>query len=529
MDYGAIVVGAGHNGLICAAYLAKAGIRTLLIEARSHVGGCAATETVLGGAKVNICNCDHAMVRTTPIAEELNLARHGLRYLDIDPSYLNVQYDGSPGWFLFNDVERTLASLRFSYPNEVDGYRRYLKEALPVARMVIQIAQDLPTPGTVTKKMLRNPVTAARAIPTLLSWSRRSVGDVIRSFFTAEQLRGPLVTAGPSVWGVSPETPGTGLGALGYAFRHSVQIGRPVGGSGSLPDAILGSFESAGGTLRTGARVERILCEGPRVRGVALSSGEEIVAPIVVAAGNPRSALVDWLKDPPAQALALIERYRAAPPHDGYEAKVDAVIDTRYRVRAVSAEMLGALGLHENEAITPSMIVSKSLADIGIDHAAKAEGRIGERPQLLVQLPSVLDPSVASGLGRGDEVFSLEVLWTPYALQGGWNGSKEPERWLTRVSELVEMADGRPFHEHVKSWRLMGPVDYERELSMTRGHAPSFAGTPITALLGRDREQTRYETPVAGLFLTGAATFPGAGIWGASGRNAATAILASRT
>ena len=191
--------------------------------------------------------------------------------------------------------------------------------------------------------------------------------------------------------------------------------------------------------------------------------------------------------------------------------------------------MLGALGLQDHEAITPSMIVSKSLADIGIDHAAKAEGRIGERPQLLVQLPSVLDPSVASGLGRGDEVFSLEVLWTPYALQGGWNGSKEPERWLTRVSELVEMADGRPFHEHVKSWRLMGPVDYERELSMTRGHAPSFAGTPITALLGRDREQTRYETPVAGLFLTGAATFPGAGIWGAPGRNAATAILASRT
>ena len=526
MDYGAIVIGAGHNGLLCAAYLARAGIATLVIEARDLVGGCAATETVLGGARVNICNCDHAMVRTMPIAEELQLSRFGLRYLDVEPSYLNVQYDGSPGWFLFNDIDRTLASIAHSYPGEVDNYRRYLKATMPVARMVIEIAQDLPTPGSVMKKLLRHNVTAAKAIPTLLSWSKRSVGDVIRSFFTAEQLRGPLVTTGPSVWGVAPDTPGTGLGALGFAFRHSVQVGRPEGGSGALPNAILASFEAAGGTVRTGSRVDRILCEGTHVRGVALTTGEMIEAPIVVAAGDPRSALVDWLRDPPPSAHALVERYRGNRPHDGYESKVDAIVDSRYRIPAVSDAMQADLGLRADDVIAPSMVVSKSLADLGIDHEAKGVGRIADRPQLFVQLPSVLDPSVRADLDPGDEVFSLEVLWTPYALEGGWKGSGEPERWLTRVSELVEMPDSRPFHEHVKAWRLMGPIDYERELSMTRGHAPSFAGTPITAFLGRDPEQTRYQTPVNGLYLTGAATFPGAGIWGAPGRNAASAILA---
>lgn len=528
MDYGAIVIGAGHNGLVCAAYLAKAGIATLVVEARQHVGGCAATETVMGGARVNICNCDHAMVRTMPIAEELRLDRFGLRYLDAEPSYLNVQHGSSPGWFLFNDVDRTLASVGHSYPGEVANYRRYLKAALPVARMVIDIAQNMPTPGHVARTLLRQNVSAAKAVPTLLSWSKRSVGDVARSFFAAEQLRGPLITTGPSVWGVSPETPNTGLGALGFAFRHSVQVGRPEGGSGALPDAILGAFVDAGGTVRNGCRVERILVEGSAVRGVALTTGEIVEAPIVVAAGNPRAALVDWLQNPPAAAHALIDRYRATHPHDGYEAKVDAVVDGRYRVPAVSDAAQRALGLTDNEVISPSMIVSKSLADLAIDHAAKGAGRIAHRPQMLVQLPSVLDPSVASALAPGDEVFSLEVLWTPYALEGGWKDSHEPERWLRRVSELVEMADGRPFHEHVKSWRLMGPLDYERELSMTRGHAPSFSGTPITALLGRDREQTRYETPIAGLFLTGAATFPGAGIWGAPGRNAATAVLGTK-
>ena len=144
-----------------------------------------------------------------------------------------------------------------------------------------------------------------------------------------------------------------------------------------------------------------------------------------------------------------------------------------------------------------------------------------------MQLPSALDPTVASGLPVGQQVFSLEILWTPYVLEGGWENSTEPTRWLRKVSELVAMPDGRPFHEHVVASRHMGPREYESQFSLVRGHAPSFAGTPITALLGRNPEQTRYGTPVDGLFLAGASTFPGAGIWGAPGRNAATAILAS--
>ena len=113
-------------------------------------------------------------------------------------------------------------------------------------------------------------------------------------------------------------------------------------------------------------------------------------------------------------------------------------------MKAVTDKMQSALGLTDTDVIRPSMIVSKSLADLAIDHAAMTAGRVADRPQLLVQMPSVLDPSVASGLAPGDDVFSLEVLWTPYRLSGGWTGSAEPQRWLTRVSELVETPDRRP-------------------------------------------------------------------------------------
>ncbi|MEY2401771.1 MAG: hypothetical protein QOJ08_1882, partial [Ilumatobacteraceae bacterium] len=134
-DYDAMVIGAGHNGLVCAAYLAKAGMRTLLVEARSSVGGTASSEMFAGGM-VNICNCDHITFRTTPVIDELGLADHGLQYIDIDPAQRNMTWDGGPPWTLYHDAEQTLDSLARTFPSEVDGYRRYLKAALPAVRMV---------------------------------------------------------------------------------------------------------------------------------------------------------------------------------------------------------------------------------------------------------------------------------------------------------------------------------------------------------------------------------------------------------
>lgn len=140
----------------------------------------------------------------------------------------------------------------------------------------------------------------------------------------------------------------------------------------------------------------------------------------------------------------------------------------------------------------------------------------------LVNTPSVRDPAMRPAPGA--HVLSLEVLWTPYALRGGWAGSAEPWRWLERLASACEPG----LLDSVRAWRAMAPPDYEREFSMDRGYAPSFPGGVMAALTGRQPELSRYWTPVRGLYLTGAATFPGAGVWGASGRNAARVVLAAR-
>jgi phytoene dehydrogenase-like protein len=517
MDPGAIVIGAGHNGLICAAYLQRAGFATVLLEARESVGGCASTVDALG-ARVNICNCDHTVFRTTPVMDELDLARHGLAYLDVEPAQLHLGYDGSPAWAIFHDVERTLDSLRLTHPREVDGYRRYVRAAKPIAELVLAVANDPPTSRSVLSKV------AARhgaGVATMLRWSRMTVADVMRSFFNSDAVMMPLITTGPAVWGLSPYTPGTGLGAIGYALKHVATVGRPVGGSGAVPSAVLASFLAAGGTVRCNSRVTAITCEGDAVRGVELADGSHLEAPLVVSACDPRETFVSWLRQPPAAAGELVERWRTAPVHEGYESKLDAVVSALPRYRQVDPIVMAALGI--DDPLVPTSIVSPSMDDVARAHGLLPYGRIAERPMFFANLPSVLDPSMMVPGTDGGHVLSLEVLHTPYRLAGGWSGSREPERWLEVYGSLLEPG----FLDSVRRWRVMTPVSYETEFFMPRGYATSFAGTPLTALLGKQPELTRYRTPVRGLWLTGAATFPGAGVWGASGRNAARAILAT--
>ena len=254
-DHDAIVVGGGHNGLICAAYLARAGLDVLVLEARDTVGGCASTVSALG-ARVNICSCDHVFTRGTPVADELDLAGHGLRYVDLDPYLLALQWNGAAPWFGFIDPGRTLDSLAQAYPSQVEPYRRYLEVALPVARLLMAVSQVIPTPRRVIRKVMEY---RPSVVTTLLRWSRMSAAQVLRSFFSAEAVLAPAVAMGPAVWGLSPYTPGSGLGALTYAIRHLIPSGRPVGGSGALPESIAAALRSAGGRIRCDARVERIL------------------------------------------------------------------------------------------------------------------------------------------------------------------------------------------------------------------------------------------------------------------------------
>lgn len=505
-DVDAIVIGGGHNGLVTAAYLARAGRRTLVLEARDQVGGTAGSEQ-FAGATVNICNCDHITFRTTPVMEDLGLERFGLRYDNIEPGGVGMAWSdpGGPAWDHWHSLDATLDGLARTHPGEVAGYRRFAKRAMPVAAAILAAATEPPTLAGLTRLALRKRFAG---IPTVWSWSRRSAADVIRSYFRHDALTGVAMAGGPMVWGVSPELPGTGLGAIGFAMRHVARVGRPVGGSGMVPAALRASVEHHGGAIRTGARVTSILCSGERVVGVRLDDGTDITAPVVVSAADPRRTFVEWLTNAPAGAESLIKRWTDHHAEDGYESKIDAVISTAPTLRG------------SEHPLSSTHTIAPTIAEMDAAHRQLATGTVIDRPLLLVNVPSLLDPTIAPD---GRHVLSIEVLLTPYAHPGGWTSSPEPRRWL----ELLDSRCESDLLASIEDYRVMTPDVYERQFNLPRGHATSFAGGPLAALRNPNPELTRYQTAVAGLFLTGAATFPGAGIWGASGRNCATVVLAT--
>jgi phytoene dehydrogenase-like protein len=504
-DCDAIVVGAGHNGLITAAYLARAGLSVVLVEARDAVGGTAASES-FAGATVNICNCDHLTFRTTPVIDELRLADHGLRYENIDPpSHLMAWSDGTH-WTARHDLDENLDSLGRVLPGEVAGYRDYAKAAMPVVQLILEAASLQPSRIGLTRLAVRRRLAG---IPRLLAWSRRSAADVLRSYFTHDALTGTAAVFGPMVWGVSPELPGTGLGALGHAMRHVARVGRPVGGSGAMPEAVLAAYLAAGGKLVVGRQVTRIRCAGDAVRGVTLEDGTEYDAPVVVSACDPHRTFLEWLHDPPPAAQSTVERWRHIDVEAGYESKVDAILS--------APPVMKAIGAPTGTTVT----VAPSLAEIDRGFHEMRAGRVLDRPALLLNVPTVLDPTMAPAEHPDHHVLSLEVLYTPYGLQGGWPGSPEPQRWLELFASLCEPG----VLDSVVAMRAMTPDVYERDFHLPLGHATSFAGGPLAIFRGKDPELTHYETAVTGLFLTGAATFPGAGVWGASGRNCAGVVL----
>ncbi len=501
-DHDAIVVGGGHNGLVTAAYLARAGLRTRVLEARPIVGGTAASEP-FAGARVNICNCDHNTFRSTPVMEDLELAAHGLRYIDMEPSGTAMAWSGGPMWEYHRDVGRLLDGLAATYPEEVDGFRRYLKAARPAVELILAAATEPPTAAGLARQAIRKRMAG---VATVVRWSRRSAADVMRSFFTHDALVGPGLATGPMVWGVSPEQAGTGLGALTYAMRHVGRVGRPIGGSGALTEALAAAVVRHGGEVRTDTRVTAVRCEGSRVVGVTTADGTDIDASIVVSACDPRRTFVDWLQAPPAAAAGMIARWAGATASPGYESKLDAVLDAEPRLR------------DSDVRLSSTLTVAPSVAEMDRAAGLLASGGIIERPALLVNVPSIADPSMAPA---GRHVLSIEVLLTPFGRPGGWPGSPEPQRWLELFAAQCEPG----LLDSIVDWRAMTPDVYERAFHLPDGHAARFAGGPRAALRRTEPELTRYETAVPGLYLTGAATFPGAGIWGASGRNCATVVL----
>lgn len=502
-DYDVIVVGAGHNALVTAAYLAQAGYRIGVFERRVVVGGAVTTEEIVPGYRFDLGGSAHILIRLTPIMEELGLERFGLEYLELDPLFFAPFPDGD-SFFIHRNADRTAEELECNYPGEGDAYRRFLDDWRPFARLMKDAFLNTPSPFELGKRFLFNRTFGRdwrRALRTIL----RPYGDVVDEYFREEKVKAPLVWMAAQS-GPPPNEPMTAPFLLWQPLYHEGGIARPRGGSGVLTEALARHVGAHGGEVHTGASVEEILAEGSRTIGVRVR-GEIYTARAVVSGAHARETfgrlLPEAHRPPCARAmqvgngfgavlrLALREPVRYGA-HPGREARVGLQLLCRDRQQLLSA------------------------------YADYLRGEPARDPPIVAMSFSAVDDSLAPA---GGEVLWLWAQYYPYELAGGATWDEIEDDVADSILDAFERyAPGT--RERVVGRLFQHPLWLERELGLFRGNVMHLEMRPSQMFAFRPfLGMAQYRGPLQGLYLTGASTHPGGGIMGASGRNAARVVL----
>ncbi|GAB3193532.1 NAD(P)/FAD-dependent oxidoreductase [Geodermatophilus arenarius] len=517
----AVVVGAGHNGLVAACYLARAGLAVEVVERDDVLGGAVSTVERWPGVRVDRGSSAHVIVRHSGVVEELDLAAHGLRYVDCDPwGFAPAPAPGDPGPdgrpLVFSvDLDATCASIAAACgPDDADAYRRFVGVWGPRSRAVVDSFGRRPTPLGLARAFwpLGAPTGGAPRTPggDLAADFLGSGDALLDRWFTSERLKAALAWFGAQS-GPPTSEPGTAAMVAWVALLHDTPPGHPVGGSGGLTQALRRRLEADGGRVVLGDGAARLLTDGGRVTGVETESGRRVSAPVVVAACHVL-ATRDLAGEAAPPALA-----DAAPPvGNGFGLVLRCLTDALPAYPGVDPAV-SAQGLQ---------LLCTDRGQLAAAHGDWLGGRLPREPVPLAMSFSAGDDTLAP---PGRHVVTVWGQWYPYALADGgdWDALADAEAQRL-VAAVDRYAPG--FAASVQDVYVQTPVLLERELSLPRGNvmhvemglASMFSLRPTPALAG-------YRVPgLAGLYLAGASTHPGGGVSGNSGRTAARVVLADR-
>ena len=516
-----IVIGAGHNGLTAAAYLARAGKRVLMLERRHLVGGCAVTEELWPGFRVSRASYVAGLLRPTVITD-LRLAEHGLTLLPRDPSSFTVE-PGSRGLVLGPDLGASCEEIRYYSAADAKRYPDY-ETFLEKIALAIDPLIDTPPPEADglgwrdVKSLLamagRGCSLGAR-LPRALRMLNGAAAPILSSWFDSEPLLTTLATdAIIGAW-AAPSSQGTGYVLLHHVMgethgnRGTWAYAR--GGMGAISTAIASAARGYGVEIRCATRVERIKTRDGRATGVVLEGGDEVDAPIIVSNADPKVTLLDLLgpDDLPEPVMQGIEQLDFRSPVMKINLALDRLPEFAARPGA-GPELRGTIHL----GATRMQALEDSFAE------AQA-GSLPQQPMIEMTIPSTLDDSLAP---PGKHVASLFIQHVPYTPRdAAWEQARD--EFADRIFSLVDqVAPG--FSDSVIHRDVLAPPDLERVFGITGGNIFHGAMTPDRLFFKRPLPGLRrYRTPVEGLYMCGAGMHPGGGVMGACGRNAANVIL----
>src|SRR6185503_15110296 len=523
--YDAIVIGGGHNGLVHAAYLARAGRRVLVLERRHVLGGAAVTEEVFPGFHVSVCSYVVSLLRPQ-IIRELDLARHGFEVLPLDGTFTPMP-NGNYLWRV-NDHGRTRREILRHSRLDAEAYDEYGKAMIDMARFVKPtLDMRAPDPLSLSIADLREMLRLGRRFQAMSSESRyrlvqlmtMSAVDFLDQWFETDPLKATMAASGIIGTFQGVRSPGTAyvllhhyMGEIDGAFRA---WGIPRGGTGGVSLAIASAARGLGAEIRTEAEVARIDVSGGRATGVTLASGETLEAGAVLSSADPRvtftGLLEDGVLDP--EFTADLARYKFR----GSSGKVNLALDG-----LPDFTCLPGRGEHLRGAI--SFSPSVDYMERAYDDAKY--GRFSARPYVDMIIPTLVDPSMAP---PGKHVVSCFVQYAPYKLApelGTWDDQREAfgDAVVRRIEEFSPNIRDIILHRNVQT-----PLDIERTTGLSEGNI--FQGELSLEQLFFNRPvpgYARFKTPVRDLWLCGSSTHPGGGIMGANGRIAALEVLRAR-
>ncbi len=518
--YDGIVIGGGHNGLVNAAYLAKAGKKVLVLERRHVLGGAAVTEEIIPGFLFSECSYVVSLLRPE-IIRELDLPRHGLEILPLDGTFTPMP-NGDYLWRM-NDHARTQREIRRHSRVDAEAYDEFSKMMTPMCRFMKPILSMIPPdPTTLHPRDLQRLFFLGQRFRdlssderyTLIQLMTMSAADFLDQWFETDVLKATMSASGIIGTFLGIRSPGTAyvllhhyMGEIDGAFRS---WGFSRGGTGAISNAIAAAARELGVEIRTQAPVEKILVKNGRATGVALKSGEEISASVVSSSVDPHLTFEKFLapSELPADFLESVRRYKFR----GSSGKVNLALDALPDFKSLPGQ-----GAHLRGAIS----ISPSIEYMERAYDDAKYGRYSRKPYIDIVIPSLTDPSVAP---PGKHVMSCFVQYAPYKLaQGTWDDHKEAFG-DTVINTIAEHAPN--IRKIIVGRQILTPLDLEREFGLTQGNI--FQGELSLEQLFFLRPVpgwAYYRTPVDNLYMCGSATHPGGGIMGAPGRIASQVIL----